>query len=106
MPTNIPTTNGTFYNLTQNDNELREVYLNLWFSPKRAAFYKQNEIRIQSLFQKRNNLMAKYFVIENENIIYEGEGENRFAKLKEGMRREDYEKEYTEFAATENIIKL
>lgn len=103
---NIPVNNQTLYALTKDDNALRDMYLNLWFSPKRAEFYKNNGIRIDTLYKKRNEIVKKYFVIENGDVVSEGEGENAKPKLREGMKQEDYDAELKTWEEAENTIKI
>ena len=56
-------------------------------------FYKENGIRISTLFEKIKKLQDEYFVIEGGEVKSEGEGSDRKPVCVEGKSLEDFTKE-------------
>ncbi len=73
---------------------------------KIREFYNNNGVRINSLQDKRSELTKKYFVIEDDKLKTEGDGENAKPVLIEGKTNEDFENELKELMEKEVAVYL
>lgn len=105
MPQTIPITNEQLLEVSSNDEALLRLMLKLWFEPKKRDFFKNNGIRVDSVHKKNNDLLNKYFELENGRVKL-SDGEKKEPVLLEGMTKEAYLEEYKAFAIAENSIKV
>ena len=77
-----------------------------FFRTKINQFYKDNAIRVDSMFKRIQELQHEYFVIENEQIKHEGEGKDRKPVCNPEKTREEYDVKYKELMEKEVTIKF
>lgn len=70
--------------------------LGIWFRSKIAEFYSRNQIRLNTLKQKRTDIQNEFLVIEDGKIKTEGEGKDLKLVLKEEIRRKEFEDKMNE----------
>ena len=59
-------------------------------------FYRQNGIRIDSVFKKMDVLRREFFLIENDKLVMEGEEGKQEPVLLPEKKREDFNAKYQE----------
>lgn len=101
----FPVTNARLLQLANDDEALMEMFMRMKFMTQKSEWVKNNGIRIETLNKKKNEMLKKYFVIDGDKVKHT-EGEKPEPVYLEGMNKEDYEKEWTEFAQKENSMKI
>lgn len=82
--------------------EMKGSVREMFFRNKISEFYKNNSLRLNSLLSLLDKIRNKYFETdENRNTKV---GEDGLPVFKEGLLKEDYEKEHTELMRTKTVI--
>lgn len=105
MSTSIPVTNGRLIQLAENESELRAMYMELKYQKWRNGFMDENREKLQTAMKGKAEIIRKYYVTENDEIKHT-EGENPEPILKDGMAKEGYEKEISEYVVKKKSIKI
>lgn len=79
-----------------------------WFfnNGKIREFFKNNGVRLDSMRTQMKEITEKYFVMEKGHVKMEGEGDGKKEVLKEGMTREDFDKERMALLEKETVIDI
>lgn len=110
----IPITNENLYNLSVNPQALKELYENIRFNRFRDDFFKKNQLRIDSVYKKRNALVKSYYALDEKGMVkmntpvVEGDEQPQRAipVMLEGKMEEDYSKDYEAWAKEENRMEI
>ena len=92
-------TNITNRQLLQWDSEAMRMngsIIGMFNRSKIQEFYRNNEARISTLKRDINELQDDYFVVENDQVKYEGEGNDKKPVMKEGKTLEEYQQKFKE----------
>ena len=91
-------------------DSLNNSVLGLLLKGRIKEFNNQNAIRVQSLIAKRDDLYKKYYQTEKKDgrevFKFEGEGPDAGPVLKEGLKEEDFQKEFSELMDKEVQIMI
>jgi hypothetical protein len=110
----MATINVTRAQLMQYHHELSNLkgsIMEHFLAGKTNEFYKDNNLRINTIADKLNEKRHEYFTyVKDEKgedrMVYEGEGEARKAVVLEGKDVEEYRAWYKEYMSTEIPIEI
>lgn len=95
---------GNYQTLMSYHNELNQYKRNSvlygLLSSKINEFYKLNGVRIRSLTDKVQLINEKYFIFENGQPVFDGEGDERKQRMNEPYTMQEFEQEWNELMNT------
>ncbi|HZG00739.1 MAG TPA: hypothetical protein VEY71_07040 [Chitinophagales bacterium] len=99
-------TNQKLYDYNNELQAIGDSVLALLLKPQIATFYRNHGVRIQSIVERRGEIVRKHFEMDGDDVRFEGEGEERKPVFKEGSTLESYNAELKELMDRQIEIKL
>jgi len=102
----VNTTNESLLAYDQEFTSWHGTGLELLLRAKIQKFYQDNVIRINSIKEKRMDLVNKYLVVDKGVPKVEGEGKDKRVVMQDESLRKEFEDAMQELMKKENVIEI
>lgn len=106
MPIQINTTNLQLYEYHRQIQQMNKSIYGIFLNGKINEFIRYNGIRINGIIRMMDEIKNKYFECDENGKIKVTDEEKPQLLYKDGVNKEDYEKEFNEYMSQPTVITV